>query len=403
MMNMIRSLSVFSLALLFVACGDEDRDPTPARSVRFVVTHTASSAFAPATGPVAVFGDLLLGATDSGIQAFDLTGDRAGKPRAGYQEWALTSTGSGPAISAIVTNPPLDRAFFLPAGRPQVGEIEIGSGTQGRLIGEGVLAAPLMSSFPAGLLLAGGTLWVSDAPFGAGSVLRAFDIEPRLAPDSPRDFELPTVDLDGDRQDDVLVSDRIAATPDPTIGLLSFTVLGNTARGIAGGVLAVDLETGGELGRIVERIALTSSTAIGFVAAIGATDRWIVVAAADKAPDFSDLSGQIALYRVTSWRPFAVEEPVRLTSSVANPRGIAIAADHALVVSAPYLGQGKVDVIDLRLDSPQIVTTLPIGAPYGAGLFLPQDPVVTKSGDAAFVGTEKGVLRIEILATVATE
>src|SRR5262245_38656523 len=101
-------------------------EPTPIDGgvLNLDLTHGAASPFAVGLGPVAfATEEIALVATATGVEAFRTSGAMPGQPPAGFQEWALTSTGAGAAAGAIAVPPsgalPGLIALFLPAGRPQ--------------------------------------------------------------------------------------------------------------------------------------------------------------------------------------------------------------------------------------------------------------------------------------------
>lgn len=416
----MKALRCFFLSILCgaAACGDDDEPPppvpNPTKAVTFRVSHPVSTPLAAGAGPVAyVSSDRILAATTEGLVSLDASG----QPSAG--SWALTSTGAGPAVSAIALSPEdvlAERtAFFLPSMTAQLGALAL-SDTGGTLAGEAVLAAPLSGTFPAGLLApatgpGADTLWIADAPFGPGSTLRAYPYAgwtgATLTEDAARSFAPAAADLDGDGQSDQPVIARAVASHDPSLALVAFTILGNTAAGAAGGVQLVDLATGDAAGRVIVPVADTATTTLGYVSSAASFGNWLVVVSSEKAPDFSDVRGTISIYAVASWRPFRLAggndaDPYHrpafgFATSVPNPNGVAIVEGRALVVNAPFFSEAALDVVDLTIVTPELTTSLPIGQPYDQGFWLPQDPVVAPDGSALLLGTEKGIVRIEVV------
>ncbi|MCC7380202.1 MAG: hypothetical protein IT384_00120 [Deltaproteobacteria bacterium] len=406
-----------------VDAGPTDGGPIDAGSIAISLTHTATSPLGAAVGPVTfVTDEIALAATETGVRALRTSGPSAGQSPAGFQEWALTSTGSGAAASAIAV-PPAGAlggtiAVFLPAGQPQLGALEVGGpGAQGVLLGEAMLDAPLAGSFPAGLLApASGpgsdALWIADAPFGPGGVLRAYPYASwtpaarRLHEDAGRSYTPVATDLDGDGSDEVPVLGRPFVSADGALGLSTFTVAGNSAPGAAGGVDVFDLATGDLLGRVVVPVADSSTGTLGFVGSAAIWGDWLVVAAADKDATFADVGGQLAIYRIQSRRPFRVvdvdpaadyDQPTtRIPTSTGNTVAVTVVDRFAFVLSAPFFGDATIDVIDLGAPSPEVIEVLEIGPPFATGMNIPQEPSVSPDGTQLLLGTEHGIVRIEL-------
>jgi hypothetical protein len=400
-----------------------------ADAATYHVLHTTAMPLAKGGGDLTfASATLALEATAVGIAALDLSGTGSvARAPAGWHSWALTSTGSGPAASEItvVSDPGSGstKAFFLSTGRGQVGVIEVGSATQGALQTEAALPAPLSSAYPTALVrppMGAGSdaLWVVDAVFGPGGSVRAFPVagydstRHQFSEDTHRTVKPQATDL-GAGTPATLVLGRLVFRPEGDIGLVTFTVASSsTAPGATGGVLAFDAATGQLLGRLVVPLVSTASTSVGYVSDVGIHDDLLAVASAEKnSSTYADVGGQVAVYRVTSWRPFQVadadprkryDQPwVQLSTSEANALGVTVVGDDALVVAAPLSGvggqppQAVIDVVALD-DSPRIRQSLPIGDPYLMMLFEPTRLRLSPDGSQGLLGTEAGVVEVQL-------
>lgn len=376
------------------------------------VLNSAADPFADGTGASAFLGSSsFLASTATTVTVYAL-GD--GRPDPNYLPFVLTSTQfGGNAAGAVATHSAAgtDRAFFLPTGSPQVGALDLEP--PGAVLTEAALAAPLSGGFSADLRVHEGHLYVSDAPFGASASVRAFDLASftgaagSLVEVTGRRFVLPNEDLDGDSNAEILVGGRLGFSPDGTVGLVAFTVLGNSAPALAGGVLAFDLATGVELGRVLVPTADSSTVALGYVGGFAATASRLYVVTAEKqfVPSFAELGGHLSVYEIVSYRPFEVRDadvaapyhqPLeRLASSGDNPVGVAVLDGVALVVNAPYFLDGSLDVFALG-PSAALQTSLPLGALFVTGFAVPGDPVRVPGTRTLLLGTEAGTLRFSV-------
>jgi hypothetical protein len=366
------------------------------------VENDAHSPFAMTAGDFAyVTASMAVGVSARGLFPFDLTGANAGKPSAGFSEWALTSTGSGQSAAAVAGVPSFGPnhepyAFFLPSGRPQLGAVRIGTSmTPGAVVSEHVLSEALESSFPSALLADSTGLWIVDAVFGPGSSVRFYPYSgwdagrSMLSEDHTRRFTVP----------DMTSPNRLVFANGGSVALVSYSYLAPAPMGAAGGVFAFDPATGTQLGKLVLSTSSTVSGASEFVGSVAASADRVIVVSAVKSAMFADLGGRIAIYKVKTWSPFAVEEPpTQLTSSLPNAVGVAVAGNLALVVDAPIGQDSAVDVVDLSMSPPAISTSLPIGKPYSMGFSIPGDPKISPDGTEAFIASEIGLLRLSLKA-----
>ncbi|MCK6551569.1 hypothetical protein L6R52_37400, partial [Myxococcota bacterium] len=426
------SLGVFTLA---AACGDDPvKEPpdmggpvAPRLPPQATVTHDATSPVAPILGDFAFFtGGYGVGATTEGLAAVVVDGDGLGAAPLGFTPWALTSTGAGAAATSIVVAPSgaigdETWAFFLPNGRPQAGAVKLREGTvSGPLAGEAVLAEPLASAYPSGLVApsagpAASALWIVDAVFGAGSVVRAYEwaswdaSAKQLAERPGRRFTPVPEDFDGDGVEDVTVLGKLTFANAGKVGLVSFSFLAPAPAGAAGGVYAFDPDSGDQLGRIVMPLSSTVAGALEFVGAVRATSSRIAVISAVKSAMYEDLGGKLAVYRVESWSPFRVtdasadvyDQPSTLVAtSLPNPVGLELRGDVALVVDAPFFADCALDLVDLSKDPERLYQTVALGNLYTMGFAVPGDPRVSPDGSVAVVPSEAGLVRVELSAPV---
>lgn len=388
-----------------------DATTTDAALVEVTVLNGANDVFAAGTGAISFFGaSRFLASTSTTVEVYGV-GD--GRPDGTYVPLVLTSTQfGGNAAGAISTysTGAVDLAFYLPTGVPQVGVIDLAP--PGSLLHEAGLASPLAGGFSADLAVQGDLLFVSDAPFGADSMVRAYDLTGysgagSLVESTARRFVLPTSDLDGDSSDELLVAGRLAFSPDGAVGLVAFTVLGNSAPALAGGVLAFDPQTGQERGRVLVPTAGSSTVAQGFVGGLAITTTHLYVVTAEKqlVPSFAELGGHLSVYEITSWSPFRVrdldntapyDQPLhQLGTSDDNPVGLAIIDDVVMVVNAPFFLDGTLDVFELGA-APALRQSSALGGLYVTGFAVPADPVRVPGTRQFLLATEAGTLRFEV-------
>lgn len=427
---MNRTLLSLSLSLLFAATaceGDPEKSPSPPggggtvdRTPRATITHGALSPFAATLGDFAFDGDDRgVAVTQSGLIALELTGARAGMQVSTFSPWTLTSSSAFGAAASSLLIPPADRlggknlGFFLPNGRPQMGvvEIEANAGQQGQVLTEAALDAPLDSPYPSALASSTDGVWIVDAVFGPGSSVRFYPYAsmagtpPKFSEETGRRFTPNLGDVNNDQVEDVATLNKLSFADQGRVGLVSFSFVAPAPAGVAGGVLAFDTRTGAELGRLILPITATSSTAIEFVGAVGATYDRVVVISAHKSPDFVDIGGTVAIYSVAKWSPFEVvdtdpstpfDQPESaVATSLGNPIGLGIVDSAALVVNAPYFGEGSLDIIPVRVGA-AIDSTTPLGMLYADGLAIPGDPKISRDGSTAFIPSEVGLIRVEL-------
>lgn len=426
---MNRTLLSLPLLLLFAAAtgcnGDPERKPSPPGNggtvddtPRATLTHGGANPFAATLGDFAFDGDDRgIAATLSGLVAVELTGPRAGMPVQNFSPWTLTSSNAFSAAATSLLVPPADRvggknlAFFLPSGQPQLGivELEANAMQQGQVLTEAALAAPLDSPYPSALAAASDGVWIVDAAFGPGSSVRFYPYTsltgtpPKLTEEAGRRYTPSLGDVDDDQVEDIASLNKLAFADQGRVALVSFSFVAPAPAGVAGGVLAFDTRTGAELGRLILPKTATSSTAIEFVGAVGATFDRVVLVSAHKAPTFADIGGTVAIYSVSSWSPFEVvdtnesapyDQPESaIATSLANPVGLAIRGRSALVVNAPFFGEGSLDIIPVRAGA-AIDSTTPLGMLYVGGLAIPGDPKLSSNGDTAIIPSEVGLLRV---------
>jgi hypothetical protein len=383
-------------------------------TVKVGVTNDSAHPFAATTGDFAYVTDTqAIGVTDQGLVSIDLTGANAGKMSQGLPAWTLTSSGSGQSASAVAAVPVWSvarepYAFFLPSGRPQLGALRIGTAAMpGSVVSEHVLTQPLSSMFPSALVAptsgpGSSGLWIVDAVFGPGSSVRYFPytmwnvVGPMIGEDQAHRFTIP----------DGTTPNRLVFADDGKVGLVSYTFLAPAPAGVAGGVYAFDPTNGTQLGKLVLPLSSTVAGALEYVASVAATPNFLVVVSGVKDMMFKDLGGRIAIYKVKTWMPFAVEDEdaampndqpfALLHTSVPNGLGVAIKNNVAIVVSAPIGANGALDVVTLDAMPPKITSTLPLGKPYTMGFLLPGDPKISPDGSVAMIPTEVGLLRITL-------
>lgn len=376
------------------------------------VTNAASNPFAAGTGALSLLGSShLLASTATTVVLYRLSD---GRPDPSYLPFVLTSTqfgGNAAGSSATHSDGSADFGLFLPTGAPQVGALDLLA--PGAVLTEAALAQPLSGGFSADLRVHHGFLLVSDAPFGAPSSVRAYDLaafagaSASLVEAAGRRFTLPSADLDGDSSDEQLVAGRLGFSPDGTVGLVAFTVLGNSAPALAGGVLAFDLATGAELGRVLVPTADSSTVAQGFVGGFVIDEQHLYVVTAEKqfAPTFAELGGHLSVYELESLRPFQVRDQDsaalydqprhRLATSDDNPVGLAVIDDVVLVVNAPFFLDGSLDVYALGASLVRHAPR-PLGGLYLSGFSVPGDPVRVPGARDFLLATEAGVLRFSV-------
>jgi hypothetical protein len=380
------------------------------------VTNDSHAPFATTTGDFAWLTDALgIGVTAQGLVALDLVGANAGKPAAGFPPWTLSSSAAagGQSASAIAIVPHWSTAlepyaFFLPNGRPQLGALRIGTPAMpGSVVNEHALDEPLTSMFPSALVVpsegpTAGGLWIVDAVFGPGSLVRFYpaanwsETAHKITEDRGHRFTLP----------DGTTPNRLVFANDGKVALLSYSFLAPAPADAAGGVFAFDAMTGTQLGKLVLPISSTIAGALAFVGSVAATKDEVMVVSAVKSAMFADLAGQVAIYKVSTWSPFAVEDTdpqkphdqpsALITTTLPNAVGLAIAQGSALVVSAPLNGDGVLDVVDLAAMPPKISASYPLGKPYSMGFAIPGDPKISPNGSAAMIATEIGLIRVEL-------
>lgn len=392
---------------------DGSADVGPADSSPLVVNvlNAADETFAAGTGALAIVdGVSFVASTATTVVVYGLSD---GAPAASHVPLVLTSTqfgGNAAGGLATFASGGSSYAFFLPTGSPQVGLIDLTA--PGSVETESALAADLAGGFSADIEVADDHLYVSDAPFGADSAVRSFGLANftlanPLTEAPGRRFTLPTEDFDGDGSDDVLVGGRLAFSDDGQVGFVAFTVLGNSAPALAGGVLAFDTTTGLELGRVLVPTAGSSTIAQGFVSGFAISDSELLVVTAEKqfVPSFSELGGHLSIYEIESMNPFSVrdadatanyDQPAsRLATSDDNPVGLAVIDDVVLVVDAPFFLDGTLDVFELGA-VPAHRFALPLGSLYQTGYSVPADPVRVPGTRVLLLATEAGTLRFEV-------
>jgi hypothetical protein len=420
-MNVRLLSSTFTACLVLAACSSTE-DPARPPSVR--VTHPASSPLAATSGDFAfATGDVGVAATLECLEVLTARGTGAGQPREGFPGWSLTSTGAGPAVTGLAMAPegaPLGRvAFFLPSGRPQAGAVEVtkSDGTQGELFGEGVLAEELASAFPSAIAApeagpASDGLWIVDAVFGPGSSVKVYpyaswdEATKKISEAKARRFAPAADDVDGDSMPDATSLAKLHFADEGRVGLVTFSFLAPAPRGAAGGVYAFDPATGAARGRVIVPIASTSTSALAYVQSVRATEDRLIIVSAEKNEKFEDIGGYVWIYRVRSWSPLEVEDSdaskpydqpeVMLATSKPNAVGLEIHGGGALVLAAPFFAIGALDVVDLSVSPPKIVSSVELGELYVMGYFVPGDPRVSPMGDEAVIGTEAGLVRVEL-------
>jgi hypothetical protein len=332
--------------------------------------------------------------------------------------WTLSATGS-PSASALVvatatavpgaTSP---MCFFLIEGKPQVGALDVHAASntamRGPLVTEHALATPLTSPFPSAMILSAhkDALLVVDSPFGPGSVVRSFPFSSwssnKLTEDVGRRFSAATEDLDGDGKLDTPVLGRIVLDASGTYGIVSYTILGNSVPGAAGGAYVYELSSGTKLGRVLVPNVSTASTTVGYVADVAVDGDTLAIAVAEKGPMFSDVLGQVSIYHVSSWKPFAVTPGVGrfdvpsavVRTSTPAPVAVTLVAHDLLVVDAPFFQNGTLDV--MSLPSASIASSLPLGPLFTAGNFEPGPVRLSPDGSVGLLGSEAGMLRFGI-------
>jgi hypothetical protein len=375
------------------------------------VSNTGEEPFARSSGAPSFFGATRFVASSSTtISVFGLADGRADSA---YLPMVLTSTqfgGNASGAVAVYSEAGDDFAFFLPTGEPQVGAIDLAP--PGRVLSSSVLAEPLEGGFSADMLVRASMLYVADAPFGQGSIVRAyglagFDGVGPLQEDRARRFTLPVEDLDGDGSDELLVAGRLQFSDDGEVGFVAFTVLGNSAPALAGGVLAFDPARGLELGRVLVPTADSSTIAQGFVGGFVVAEDRVYVVTAEKqfVPSFGELGGHLSIYEIVTRRPFLVrdtdaslryDQPLhRLSTSDDNPTGIALFEDLALVVNAPFFLEGTLDVFDVGARA-RLHAAHPLGGLYQTGYYVPADPRRVPGTRRFLLGTEAGALQFEV-------
>ena len=375
------------------------------------VLNSGDEPLAAASGPPSVLdSEAFIASTSTTIVIYRLAD---GRPDARHAPLVLTSTQAGGNAAgpiAVYSGANADFAFFLPTGLPQVGVVSLGR--PARVITEDVLAGPLGGGFSADLSVRASTLYVVDAPFGQPSVVRAFDLAGfqgagPLQEDLARRFPLPVEDFDGDGGDDTPVAGRLQFSSDGTLGFVAFTILGNSAPALAGGLFAFDPNSGLELGRVLVPTAGSSTIAQGFVSGFVVSESKVFVVTAEKkfVPSFEELGGHLSVYEITSRSPFAVKDldaqrryhqpSQRLSTSDDNPVGLAVIGNLAMVVNAPFFLDGSLDVFGAT-DRLSLLASHPLGGLYRDGFFVPADPKLVPGTRRFLLGTEAGTLQFEV-------
>jgi hypothetical protein len=428
-----RCVSLF-IVVAVAACNgpSHDRPPPgpsnevhpPREVVHVAATHTASSPFTATTsGDLAfVSADLALASTDRGIVAIATTGTSAGHLAAGFGTWALTSTGSGSAASALAivesAIPGGAHAFFLPNGRNQAGVLWVGTASMpGSVISESALASNLSSMFPSAIAApitgpAASSLWIVDAVFGPGGAVRTYDygtwskMSKQILPAVSKVFQAPDEDVDADGTNDVAALDRLTFTYSGKVGVVSFSFVAPAPKNAAGGAYLFSGDDASKIGRVIVPTTSTVSGTLEFVSAVAVSDNLLLLASAEKGPMFSDVGGSVAIYDVVTWNPFSYQTSagggpfdrptIRIKTSAPNPVGLTVYQNAALVLCAPFSGDAVLDVIDLGASPPQISSSIRLGHVYKAGVSVPVDPRVSPDGSQALIGTEIGLLRVAL-------
>jgi hypothetical protein len=412
------------VAAFGIACGEDEEpinDNPNGQSLpiipRITVMSSALTPFASTNGDFAFASDTVgIGATTRGITAISLDGDTPGLPPTGYSEWSLTSsTGFGPASGSFAVTPPdrfngAELAFFNPAGQPQIGALQLRTDTgQGSLLTEAALDAPLSSGFPSAMVAGNDGLWVVDSVFGPGSSVRHYGYDSFSAlnsqiSESPGRAFVPEIgDVNNDGIEDFASLGKMVTAEDGSVGLVAFSFLAPAPQGAAGGVLAFDTNTGRELGRALLPLTASSSTALEFVGGIGTSGNYLALSSSQKSSSFADLGGKVALYKVDSWSPFRVvdadenapfDQPESsVTTSKPNPVGLSMRGNIAVVINAPFMQDGSIDLISMRKMA-QVDRTAELGALYTDGFSTPGDPKISRDRSTAYIPSEAGLIRV---------
>jgi hypothetical protein len=425
-------LLLLLLAAPIAACNglSHDRPPpanntgvhSPREVVKVSATHTAAMPLTTTTAGDLAFVDdhYAIAATARGLTAISVSGSSLGHVPSGFATIALTSTGAGPAATALAVVPAGQipggpRVFFLPNQLAQVGGALVDKlPSSGSLIAMDVLKQKLASTFPSAIVApsvgsAATSLWVVDAVFGPGGEVRSYPfllwdgVANLLTEDPVHRFSAPLEDVDGDGTKDVSVLDRLTFADQGLLGVVSFSFAAPAPKDAAGGVYIFHADNTSMVHRVVVPTTSTVTGALEFVSAVGASDRDLIVASAIKGPMFQDLGGSVAIYHIARWDPLGYvqgqgtskyDRPTTvLHTSAPNPIGIAIQHAAVFILCAPFSGDAALDVVDLGVSPPVVSQSIKLGPVYSAGAFVPGDPRVSPDGTQVLIGTEVGLLR----------